>query len=131
MKTDISLLSRKYKNKIERGVQIDMEIYEKIYQQYIEEYEINGTELICLCPFHQENTPSFNVNLETGQYYCFGCEEKGNATTFISKKENINGKEAWKRLNNLMTYTLEDYSNEKKLPMDFLHSLRNEKWKKQ
>src|SRR5204863_2719916 len=38
-------------------------------------------------PFHGEKTPSFHVN-ETRQYfYCFGCHEKGDAITFLTKIE--------------------------------------------
>lgn len=46
------------------------------------------------CPFHQEKTPSFSVNNEKGTYYCFGCQEKGNAITFLRKMENLNYREA-------------------------------------
>ena len=52
--------------------------YEKIYSFYIEDYKIRRDELIGLCPFHEEDTPSFNANLETGLYKCFGCGAKGN-----------------------------------------------------
>lgn len=50
--------------------------YENIYSQYIEDYKIRRNELIGLCPFHEEDTPSFNANLETGVYHCFGCVQK-------------------------------------------------------
>lgn len=108
-----------------------MEDYEKIYKQYLKDYEIDGERLICLCPFHEENTPSFNVNLKTGLYYCFGCQEKGNATTFVAKIDSISNKEAWKKICKLLTYTLDDYSNEKMLPIDFLQSLRIKEWFRQ
>jgi DNA primase len=39
-----------------------------------------------LCPFHGEKTPSFSVN-ERGYFYCFGCHEKGDAITFLTKIE--------------------------------------------
>ncbi len=39
-----------------------------------------------LCPFHGEKTPSFSVN-EKGYFYCFGCHEKGDAITFLTKIE--------------------------------------------
>ena len=72
--------------------------YERIYSYYIDDYTIRRNELVCLCPFHDENTPSFNANLETGQYRCFGCGAKGNAITFVAEMENITNKEAWKKI---------------------------------
>ena len=75
--------------------------YEKIYSYYIDDYKIRRNELICLCPFHEEYTPSFNANLETGLYKCFGCGAKGNVTTFVAEIENITNKEAWKKIERL------------------------------
>ncbi len=72
--------------------------YEKIYSYYIEDYKIRRNELICLCPFHEEDTPSFNANLEKGVYKCFGCGAKGNIITFVAEMENITNKEAWKKI---------------------------------
>jgi DNA primase len=42
-----------------------------------------------LCPFHQENTPSFNVSPARGTFKCFGCGEGGDAITFVEKTENV------------------------------------------
>ena len=72
--------------------------YERIYTYYIEDYKIRGNELICLCPFHDEYTPSFNANLENGVYHCFGCDVKGNVITFVAEIEHISRKEAWKKI---------------------------------
>lgn len=47
-----------------------------------------------LCPFHNENTPSFVVSEEKGIYKCFGCGEGGDAIAFLSKMENISYGEA-------------------------------------
>lgn len=101
------------------------EIIEDIYTNYLENYERKGNELISLCPFHEEIDPSFNINLQTGQYHCFGCNAKGNIITFLSKMENITTKEAWKQIVNEynLKYTMEDYSIEKKLPLEFLKEL--------
>lgn len=40
-----------------------------------------------LCPFHQEKTPSFNVNGDKGFYYCFGCQQKGDVFSFLMEYE--------------------------------------------
>ena len=40
-----------------------------------------------LCPFHQEKSPSFNVNHDKGFFYCFGCQKKGDVFTFIMELE--------------------------------------------
>ena len=60
----------------------------------------SGANYFCLCPFHEEDTPSFYANLNTGVYHCFGCDTKGNATTFVAEMEGISTKEAWKKLQN-------------------------------
>ena len=38
-----------------------------------------GRRSVGLCPFHNEKTPSFNVNAELGFYKCFGCGKSGDA----------------------------------------------------
>jgi DNA primase len=46
------------------------------------------------CPFHQEKTPSFHVDDRKGFYYCFGCQAKGDAITFVKEIENVSFIEA-------------------------------------
>ncbi|MFW5795122.1 MAG: DnaB-like helicase C-terminal domain-containing protein [Bacillota bacterium] len=43
------------------------------------------------CPFHNDNTPSFHINIKDGilLYHCFGCGESGDIINFISKKHNL------------------------------------------
>jgi DNA primase len=46
------------------------------------------------CPFHEERTPSFSVNLTEKLYYCFGCGAGGNLIGFVMAKENMDFPEA-------------------------------------
>lgn len=48
-----------------------------------------GNDLIGLCPFHLEKTPSFHVHPDKGFFKCFGCGAGGDVITFISKLENL------------------------------------------
>ena len=48
-----------------------------------------GSNLLGLCPFHSERTPSFTVFLSNQNYYCFGCGAGGDVITFIMKMENL------------------------------------------
>lgn len=57
-----------------------------------------GANLIGLCPFHDERTPSFNVNPPRGIYKCFGCGEHGNAIGFVMKMENCSFSDAVKKI---------------------------------
>ena len=51
-----------------------------------------------LCPFHSEKTPSFTVYPDSRSYYCFGCQNGGDAITFIRNIERLDYVEAVKKL---------------------------------
>ncbi len=57
-----------------------------------------GKNLVGLCPFHNEKTPSFTVYPENGSFYCFGCGVGGDAFTFVKLIENLDYMEAVKLL---------------------------------
>ncbi len=57
-----------------------------------------GRNLVGLCPFHGEKTPSFNIYAENGSFYCFGCGVGGDVITFVMKIENLDYMEAIKFL---------------------------------
>ncbi|WCL48144.1 DNA primase [Leptospira sp. GIMC2001] len=42
-----------------------------------------GKNYLGLCPFHNEKTPSFNVNSQGGYYHCFGCKASGDIFRFV------------------------------------------------
>ncbi len=48
-----------------------------------------GSNLVGLCPFHSERSPSFTVFTSSDSFYCFGCGAGGDVITFIMKAENL------------------------------------------
>ena len=87
------------------------------------------------CPFHNERNPSFWFNTQNGMWKCESGCGSGNATTFLSRLENIDTGAAWEKLCKLagvdakekpdpkLPLTLEMYAASKKLPLDFLRDL--------
>ena len=53
-----------------------------------------GVNLIGLCPFHGEKTPSFNVSPVRNIFKCFGCGVGGNSINFVMQHENLSYPEA-------------------------------------
>ena len=57
-----------------------------------------GKNLVGLCPFHNEKTPSFTVYPENGSFYCFGCGVGGDVFSFVRQIENLDYIDAVKLL---------------------------------
>ncbi|PEN12903.1 DNA primase [Longibacter salinarum] len=49
----------------------------------------SGSRFKGLCPFHDENTPSFSVDPEKNLYYCFGCQRGGDVFKFVQEIEGV------------------------------------------
>lgn len=76
----------KYRNDIENTI-----------SQYVT-LKRRGKNLVGLCPFHSEKTPSFTVYPENGSFYCFGCGVGGDVITFTGLIENLDYIESVKLL---------------------------------
>ena len=48
-----------------------------------------GSNFWCQCPFHDDSNPSMAVNQDKQFFYCFVCQESGNAIHFIRRYENL------------------------------------------
>tara|TARA_Y100001954_G_scaffold238017_1_gene303795 strand:+ start:433 stop:2190 length:1758 start_codon:yes stop_codon:yes gene_type:complete len=48
-----------------------------------------GSNFLCQCPFHDDSNPSMAVNQDKQFFYCFVCQESGNAIHFLRRYENL------------------------------------------
>lgn len=62
----------------------------------------NGIERKALCPFHQEKTPSFSVNVVKGTFLCFGCRAGGSVIDYLAMKGGTRAEEVFKQLVSLL-----------------------------
>ncbi len=60
------------------------------------------------CPFHNEKSPSFNVNPARGIFKCFGCGKGGDVVSFIEEYEKFSFVEAIRWLANFYQIQLEE-----------------------
>lgn len=117
--------------------------YKTEYSSRLQKVKVKGNKLSACCPFHNEDTPSFSVDLKTGKFNCFGCGANGNYTSFRAQLDRISTKDAHKKIceeNNIplpekpkpqttgpspyaKAYTVAEYAMEKRLPKDWLESV--------
>ena len=41
------------------------------------------------CPFHDDRTPSFFVDVQTERFVCFGCKVRGDVIDFVRMREQL------------------------------------------
>ena len=58
------------------------------------ELKRGGANLMGLCPFHGEKSPSFSVSPSKQFYYCFGCGASGDAVRFLTEHLGLSFVEA-------------------------------------
>ena len=58
----------------------------------------SGVNYQGLCPFHQEKTPSFNVNASRQIFHCFGCGVGGNVFSFLMRMDGLSFPDAVRRI---------------------------------
>ena len=59
-----------------------------VIQDYVTLRKVGNT-FKGLCPFHNEKTPSFNVNRDKGFFHCFGCSTSGDVFKFLELHDKI------------------------------------------
>lgn len=70
-----------------------------------------GANLLGLCPFHSEKTPSFMVSPAKGLFKCFGCGKGGDSLRFVMEHEKYSYPEALRYVAKKYNITLEETEN--------------------
>lgn len=76
---------------------MDTALIEEVVEDFVH-LKKRGVNMLGLCPFHNEKSPSFTVSPGKGIYKCFGCGKAGNAVNFIMDHENYSYPEALRYL---------------------------------
>ena len=71
---------------------------DEIVSDYVTLRPAGGGSLKGLCPFHDEKSPSFNVNPARQFWHCFGCGEGGDVIAFLMKIDGLGFTEVVERL---------------------------------
>lgn len=79
------------------------DIKDKVYlSDYISRYanvkHTSGSDYVCCCPFHNEDTPSFYIHDDKKYFHCFGCGVGGDIFKFVSLMDNLSYIESIKKI---------------------------------
>jgi DNA primase len=85
----------------------------KVVQEHVRLTKRNR-DLWGLCPFHQEDSPSFKVDPQRQSWYCFGCERHGDVFTFVELIEKTDKRGALQLLAERAGVELQKLSPEQK-----------------
>jgi len=89
----------------------------KVIQEHVRLTKRNR-DLWGLCPFHQEDSPSFKVDPQRQSWYCFGCERHGDVFTFVELIEKTDKRGALQLLAERAGVELQQLSPEQKERVD-------------
>lgn len=91
----------------------------KVIKHYMPDYD--GSEKIC-CPFHSENTASFNIYHHQHSFYCFGCGADSTPIDFVMYAEEMDEDTDFKKGRDatmaILGMTYEQYQEERKKVSD-------------
>lgn len=85
-----------------------------------------GSNLVGLCPFHKEKTPSFTVSKAKGNYKCFGCGAGGDSIEFLMAIKNISYPHAIKYIADKYNIAVEEQTKEYEKPVPQLKKLQDD-----
>lgn len=95
----------------------------EIFQQIIDKADIvdvlsrfvnvtkKGNNYMCLCPFHNDSTPSLSISPKKKIWKCFVCGAKGNVISFVQQFKKISYLDAAYMVANLIGFDLNKFSS--------------------
>lgn len=102
----------------------DLPIADVVSRYNIELRRVGGNLTGC-CPFHNERTPSFSVNVRGNFYKCFGCGKGGGPVNFVMEHEGLEFREAVERLANDHNIVIE-YEKDERTDADIARERKRE-----
>lgn len=101
-------------DQLKTEIKVKSDIKEYMEKDGIHFVRKTGGNYLALCPFHNEKTPSFNVNEMYQNYKCFGCGKSGDLLSFVQEREHISFKDSILMLANYygIEYEIDDSANE-------------------
>jgi DNA primase len=63
-------------------------------ESYGIQLKVQGQDLVALCPFHEEKTPSFHITPAKNLFHCFGCGASGSVLDFLMRQEGLTFRQA-------------------------------------
>lgn len=112
----VGIVRKCYTFRIRRASMIPREKVEEIIntariEEVVGEYvnlKKRGANMLGLCPFHNEKTPSFTVSPAKGIYKCFGCGKAGDSVRFVMDHDSLSYPDALRFLANKYNITVEE-----------------------
>lgn len=68
----------------------------------------------CLCPFHNEKTPSFSISSKKQIFKCFSCGEKGDSIALVAKLKGLSNYESALYINEILNLGIKVENNNSK-----------------
>ncbi|MDR0518140.1 MAG: DNA primase [Fibromonadaceae bacterium] len=108
-----------------------------VIEQFVPLKKASGGKFLGLCPFHNDSSPSMNVNPNMGIYKCFACGAGGDAFKFVMEHEKMDFRAAVEFVANAVGFILpklsqvQDENYEEKDLMRKLNELASNWFKEQ
>ena len=100
-----------------------------VISHYIQVHR-KGKDYVCLCPFHDDHSPSMSISPDRQIFKCFVCGKGGNVFTFVQNYEKISFPEAVGKVADMCGYHLsvqpDAYERPKDPHKEALYSVLNE-----